>query len=583
MPINFGEYEVDPETGEYRRVFRGGAEPPKPPKKRKRERKPRSNGKSLLLSAVITLIFGFLYFYFELPALNFRSMDLYIFIILLCIVFCVCSLIFGGFRGETPKSYVDEARKRASIPFYVICACIVVMIIGSVIGWKLFRAKTYAALLPVENGNFTAEVAEISFDQIPMLDEDSANVLANRKLGELSELVSQFEVHNDSFQINYQNRPVRVTYLTYGDFFKWWNNQSNGIPAYMVIDMVTQEVNVHKLEQGIRYSPSEYFFRNINRYLRFMYPTKIFDDINFEVDEDGDPYWVATTLTKRVGLFGGADANGAVLVNAVTGESQWYAIEDVPTWVDRVFTADLIIQQYDYYGLYQSGFINSIFGQSGCTMTTSGYNYIAQDDDVWLYTGVTSVSGDQGNIGFILVNQRTKEARYYPSAGAEERSAQDSAQGAVQQYAYKATFPLLLNIGGQPTYFMALKDASQLVKMYAMVNVQQYQIVATGTSVTACVENYERLLVENNILDGLTDHVPVGTETVTGRIADIRTAVINGNTTFYVQLENGDVFYSVTAAQAPEVIIMNVGDRVEIQYTAAESADILLASSIKAK
>ncbi len=333
------------------------------------------------------------------------------------------------------KEYVSTARKKAAVPFYIICLCALVAVVGSVIGWTVFRARDYAALLPIEDGNFTEDVAEISFDQIPMLDEASANVLANRRLGELSDLVSQFEVNDESFQINYNNRPVRVTYLNYGDVFKWWNNQRAGIPAYIVIDMVTQEASVVRIDQGIRYSPSEYFFRDIDRYLRFHYPTLMFSDVNFEINEDGDPYWVATVITKRVGLFGGEDAIGAVLVNAVTGESEYLDIADVPTWVDRVFTADLIIQQYNYYGLYQGGFWNSLFGQSGCTEVTSLYNYIAQDDDVWMYTGITSVTGDRGNIGFILVNQRTKEARYYPCAGAEEsqRYGQRPGRGAAVQ------------------------------------------------------------------------------------------------------------------------------------------------------
>lgn len=568
---NFGGFSQNEETGEYHWTppqRQGGGRP-------KKMRRSFSRGASLALSLAVTLVFGFFYFYFKLPAINIHSGDFYVFIILLCAVYCVCVLLLEGFRADSVKGYVAQARKKAAVPFYIVCLCIVVAVAGSLIGWKLFRARDYAQLLPIENGDFAADVAEISFDQIPMLDSASANVLANRKLGELSELVSQFEVYSDSFQINYQNRPVRVTYLNYGDFFKWWNNQKAGIPAYMVIDMVTQEVTVQRLEQGIRYSPSEYFFRDIDRYLRFKYPTKMFTDVNFEVNEDGEPYWVATAVTKKVGLFGGEDAVGAVLVNAVTGESTYYDVADVPQWVDRVYTAELILEQYNYYGLYQGGFWNSLFGQSGCTEATRYYNYIAQDDDVWLYTGITSVTGDRGNIGFILVNQRTKDARYYPCAGAEESSAMASAEGAVQQYQYVATSPLLLNIGGQPTYFMALKDASQLVKMYAMVNVQQYNVVATGTSVSSCIESYEQLLAENGItIEG--GSVSGGSE-VEGVVADIRSSVIGGNSVYYVQLEGGDVYYSISASDSPEAAILNPGDRIIL--TASEAKGPIIPAS----
>ena len=571
---NFGNFNQDPNTGEYSWTpQRGSDDKPKKP------RRTFSRGASLLISLAVTLVFGFFYFYFKLPAINIHSGDFYLFIILLCAVYCVCALLLEGFRAEGVKGYVSAARKKAAIPFYIVCLCIAVAIVCSVIGWKLFRARAYSELLPIENGDFAADVAEISFDQIPMLDSASANVLANRKLGELSDLVSQFEIYDDSFQINYQNRPVRVTYHNYGDFFKWWNNQKAGIPAYMVIDMVTQEVTVQRLEEGIKYSPSEYFFRDIDRYLRFKYPTKMFTDVNFEVNEEGEPYWVATVVTKKVGLFGGEDAIGAVLVNAVTGESTYYDVADVPQWVDRVYTAELILQQYNYYGLYQGGFWNSLFGQSGCTEATSYYNYIAQDDDVWLYTGITSVTGDRGNIGFILVNQRTKEARYYPCAGAEESSAMASAMGAVQQYEYQATSPLLLNIGGQPTYFMALKDASQLVKMYAMVNVQQYNVVATGTSVSSCIESYEQLLAENGIsIEGGT--APATSE-VSGVVEDIRSSVINGNSVYYIKLEGGDVYYTVSAADSPVAAILNVGDRVALNAPEDAAGPLVSASGLE--
>ena len=564
MQFNFGGFGQDPNSGEYSYT----------PKREQKPRKPRkvlSRGKSLLIALVVTAVFGFLYFYFQLPAINIHSGDFYVFIILLCAVFGACTLLLSGAQASSAREWVTTARKRAAVPFYIVCLCLAVAIVGTVIGWKIFRARDYAGLLPIEDGDFASEVAEISFDQIPMLDSDSANVLATRRLGELADLVSQFEVNPESYQINYHDRPVRVTYLNYGDVFKWWNNQRNGIPAYLVIDMVTQEVSVERLDEGIRYSPSEYFFRDIDRYLRFKYPTKMFSDVNFEVNEEGEPYWVATVVTKRVGLFGGEDAIGAVLVNAVTGESEYLDIEEVPMWVDRVFTAELILEQYNYYGLYHGGFWNSLFGQSGCTESTDYYNYIAQDDDVWLYTGITSVTGDRGNIGFILVNQRTKEARYYPCAGAEESSAMASAMGAVQQYSYQATAPLLLNTGGQPTYFMALKDASQLVKMYAMVNVQQYNIVATGNSVDECVENYEELLVQNGIINGsVPGSAGEASETLAARVEEVRSAVIDGNTVFYLSFEDEEGWFTISAADCPEAAILSPGDRVTVTFSPTE-------------
>ena len=131
-------------------------------------------------------------------------------------------------------------------------------------------------------------------------------------------------------------------------------------------------------------------------------------------------------------MFGGQTIGRVVLCNAVTGECQDMPVEDCPTWVDRVYPADLLIQLYDYHGTLVNGFINSVLGQKGCLKTTEGYNYLAMDDDVWVYTGVTSVSGDRSNVGFVLMNQRTRETKYYEVAGAEEYSAMESAEGQVQ-------------------------------------------------------------------------------------------------------------------------------------------------------
>ncbi len=538
--------------------------------------------KRTVLNIILTLVFGAIYYYFALPAFNLHAAELYTFAIVLLAVFIGLTLLSSGLTAilSDPREAANAAKANCKIPLVLIGLILVVAIIGSLTGAVIFRAGAYSELLVPQTGDFASEVEQISYDQIPMLDKDSANVLATRKLGELSDLVSQFEVDAESVQINFQNQPVRVTYLNYGDFFKWWNNRDEGIPAYLVTDMVTQEVSVVRLDEGMHYSPSELFNHNLMRHLRFQYPTKMFTDINFEIDEDGHPWWVASVSTRTIGLFGGEDIIGAVLCDAVTGETIYHEIADVPSWCDRVFEADLLIAQYDYYGQYHNGFWNSMFGQTDCTVTTDGYNYIAQSDDVWLYTGITSVGGDQGNIGFILVNQRTKEARYYSCAGAEEYSAMDSAEGAVQQYNYTATFPLLLNIGGQPTYFIALKDYSQLVKQYAMVNVQQYQIVATGSSVADCEQNYLTLLQANNITTDDVEFVPSGTYEVTGTIAEIRSAVLDGTTYYYFRLDGEAVFYRVSASECETAVILNVGDEVTITAPDTSGGSIVQANSV---
>ena len=578
MPFSFNFGGFDPSSfGGF-----GGGDDSQPQRPR-RERKPRKAiGNAFtrtLINLAVTLLFGLGYFYFELPALNFHAEEFYVFVFLLCAVYCVCAVLTSGFQGEGVKGYFGFVKKQCTIPFFVLVALIAAIVIGGLTSWVVLRAGSYSELLSVQTGDFASEVEEISYDQIPMLDKDSAERLGSRALGELSDMVSQFEILPSYTQINYQGRPVRVTSLAYGDLVKWFTNRSDGLPAYVVIDMVTQEAEVVRLDEGMKYTTAEHFGRYLMRHLRFHYPTYMFADPVFEIDEEGRPYWVCPRMVKTIGLFGGTDIQGAVLVDAVTGESAYY--EDVPSWVDHVYDAELIMEQYDYYGMYHNGFLNSMFGQRDVTLTTEGYNYIAIGDDVYMYTGVTSVTSDQSNIGFILSNQRTKETHFYSVSGATEASAQASAQSQVQQMNYIATFPLLLNIADQPTYFMALKGNDGLVKMYAMVNVQQYNIVETGGTVAECEANYRRTLADNGLIsDSESEAAPSDQEEVSGAVAEIRTAVLDGNSYYFLRLEGEGTFYAVNAAENPLAVILNVGDQVTISYTSGEGGSILTGTAV---
>ncbi|UWG97106.1 CvpA family protein [Dehalobacter sp. DCM] len=526
-----------------------------------RKKTPRKRRPPLLTALLITLVFAVIYFYVVLPAINLQNTEFYLFLCLCLALFCFVTLITRGMANELTdiKSILRVIKKYCAIPGLICIGLALVVLLGSIYSSVILHARSYSEILPVTPGDFAAEVEQISYDQIPMLDKTSAQRLGDRKLGELSDMVSQFEVVNDYTQINYKDRPVRIATLAYGDIFKWLGNRAEGIPAYIIIDMVTQNVNVVRLQEGIKYTNAEHFSRYLYRHLRFNFPTYMFDTPHFEIDDNGHPYWICPRMVKTIGLFGGTDIKGAVMVDAVTGESTYY--ENVPSWVDQVYSAELIIQQYDYHGRYASGLINSIFGQKGVTVTTDGYNYIAQNDDVYVYTGITSVTGDQSNIGFILCNQRTKEARYYSCAGAEEFSAMNSAQGVVQHLGYVATFPLLLNISDQPTYFVALKDNAALVKMYAMVNVQKYNIVATGTTVAECEMAYIRLLKQN----GLIDEVPAVTSDIEGVVKDIRVAVVNGTSVYYLLLDSDNSYFAISAAESRNIVLVNVGDRVGIR------------------
>lgn len=542
-------------------------------------RKTLSKPGKILINLLVTVILGFVYFYLAMPAINLQAPEFYSFVFVLCLIYVLSALVTSGFRDgkKTGKARVgDYFRfiKQQCLPVGIfMLVLIAVAIVGQIISLPIFRAGAYRDLLTVEDGTFSEDISQISFDKIPTLDRDSAEYLGDRQMGTLSDMVSQFEYPSkQSVQINYQGRPVRVSPIAYADLIKWFTNRDEGLPAYVVVDMVTQEASVVRLQEGMKYSFSEPLNRNIVRHLRFQYPTYMFDTPKFEIDEEGQPWWIAPRVEKTIGLFGGTDIKGAVLCNAITGESTYYDIADVPSWVDNVYTPQLIMQQYDYHGTLINGFINSVLGQRDVTVTTEGYNYIALNDDVYVYTGVTSANADQSNLGFLLSNQRTKETKFYSAPGATENAAKGSAQSVVQDLGYQATFPLLLNIAGEPTYFIPLKGQDNLVKMYAMVNVAQYQVVATATTVAQCEQAYVRLLSDK----GITQAQEVPQTTAEGTVAEIRSAVLNGNTYYYVRLDGEEVFYSLSAAQNELAVILNVGDKVTIEHAEAQDGGSIL-------
>ncbi len=531
-----------------------------------------SGKKIAVIFVFLLLVVAAVYYYITIPAINIHSAGFWTFILSLWAFIVFLYAMRKKIKdGDTLDDIKENKIVKAGI--LVFAVIVVVYIAGTILSSPIVNAKKYRELITVEKREFTDDIKQVDYSQIPLLDKASATLLGNRKMGSMVDMVSQFEVSNLYSQINYQGKPVRVTPLVYASPIKWVANQADGIPAYIMIDMATENTELVKLDKGIKYSQSEYFNRKIERHLRFKYPTYIFDDLSFEIDDEGTPYWICPVKKFTIGLFGGETIGRVVLCNAITGATKDYAIEDCPQWVDQAYPADLLIEQYDYYGELINGFLNSVLGQKGCLQTTDGYNYIAMDDDVWVYTGITSVSGDESNVGFVLMNQRTHQVNYYEVNGAEEYSAMDSAQGQVQNLGYEATFPLLINVADEPTYFMALKDGAGLVKKYAMVNIQQYQNVAIGDTVAQCEKAYIKMLEEN----GLSETETATVETVSGKISRIAQSVIEGNSHFYLTLEGHEEIFDVAFAENIEIIKYDIGDMIKLEYIMGEITSTVIA------
>lgn len=572
----------------------------------------------LLLAFILTLVAGFGIYYMMLPAFNIHDSQMYIYIVLLIVMFVFFfAMLCKANKKAERREYI---RKRSLIPLILVGVIVVFMLVGYIVGTTLFRAENYSQLITVTDSDFTSDFSDISYDEVPRLDGLRAYTLADQQLGQLSEYKSQYVVASTTTQINYKGTPYRVASLEYADVFKWFNNTKDGLPAYMLIDVVTSKVIavncIEKFGQGIKYSPTELFNEKLIRHLRFQYPTALLDTPNFEIDDDAHPYWITAVLDKTIGLFGGTDVKGVIITDALSGESNYYTMEYVRTndslnWIDVVYSENLLIEQYNYYGKLKNGFWNSIVFQNDVNVVSQGNGYIAMDDDVWMYTGITSSKSDTSNFGFIFCNQRTKETRYYENGGATETSAMASAQDAVQNYGYYATFPILLDIEGQPSYFMSLYGDSNTVKGYALVSLEDKTIVGTAVidtnsdakALNLAVENYinalkdkgligENVAVEDyikeedNIAQSDQDdenNTPDSNDvkkTVKGEVTDIKTSVNDGNTIFYLKI--GKTYYYISVNDCMEVLLISKGDQVVIQ-TDGGTGTFIEATDVKIK
>ena len=513
-------------------------------------------GKRLFISILVTLVSALVMFYVFLPPINIHSVSFWLYVIVLLIIFGVIN--FGTGILSIRKREFDLKNRRNYYPFIAPVVIILLMVIIHFINQPFFMSSKYAHRIDVTNASFIDEVKEVDFNTLAIVDKNSSRKLGDRVIGSMGELVSQFEVSDLYTQINYNDEIVRVTPLDYYDFIKYFTNRSSGIPGYVMVNSVTGESKLVKLNKGMKYSPNALFMENIYRKLRFNHPFEIFGDLNFEIDNEGIPYWIMSTI-KYSGIEQREDVNGVIILNAITGESKKYNLNEIPTWVDHVYSPDLIISQVDDWGRFVNGFWNTLFGQKGMKMTTDGYNYIAMNNDIYMYTGITSVVSDESNLGFILTNLRTKETKYFDCPGAEEYSAMDSAKGMVQQMNYTASFPILINLSGRPTYVISLKDDAELVKMYAFVDVADYQKVVVSDASNGIANAAYNYLNNNGItLKGKEIEITIN---------EIKNVIIDGNTYYYLIDENNNKYRVNVKVNSNKLPFIKVGDKLIISYT----------------
>lgn len=509
-------------------------------------------GNTILAGLLASLALMAVTFYVFLPPINPTTYVFWIWI-----WFCSIPL----FLAVTAKNGVGKLKAPTKLLYGFYGITVAGVAILSVISSPILNAGEYSQRIVFQDTEFD-DINEVDFDKTAIVDRDSTLVLGDRTLGQLPELISQFDVADDYSQVAYQDTIIRVTPLDYNGIIKYFTNKKEGIPAYITVNATSGKSELVKLDSlgldGMQYSVEAMFGLDRDRHIRFGYPTEILAETNFEIDDEGVPYWITSTI-KYKGVNQKPVVTGVIVMNAIDGSMVKYNVGSIPEWIDRVYPSTLIIEEVDQSGSFVHGFWNSVFGQKDVYLTTTGYNYIELRGDIWLYTGITSANSDQSNIGFVLINQRTHEAKKIMSAGADEYSAMRSAEGKVQHLGYNSTFPLLINIGDRPTYLVSLKDDAGLVKMYAMIDCEDYQQVVTVDKSQGLEYLKAQYVSALNIIDEDT------VKEVTFEVAEVSNINIEGNTFLYIKDKDGNV-YRVLATTNEELLpFIKAGDKVKAQ------------------
>lgn len=540
-----------------------------------------SDGQSIamhLLAAVAVNIIGWsLIFWFGRPAINIQS----VFPFIVAIMSAVTGLVFFIENSDFAR-FISK--------FFLVIAVIVIvmMIVGAIASSTLFNAVSYSSVVQVEEGTKDDIPSSTDMKRLFLTDTKSAKKLCDRVLGSQSDYASQYDVGGLT-QIVYKGESVKVAPLAYADFFKWNANRQNGVPAYVIVRNDAEGkpyAQLVKLDKGMRYVPSAAMNEKLSRRLYDLYPSYMKRKSHFEIDEDGKPYYITPYITHTIGAYGGKKIEGVLITDPVTGDVSDYKLKDIPSWVDLAVDGDLISEQYNWYGTLRNGYWNSVIGQKGCVHTTDDYGYVSDGTDIWVFTGVTSVTGDSSNLGFILGNERTGEIKYMACDGADEKSAMGAAEGEVQEKGYTASFPSLITIDGEPTYVMVLKDKNSLTKAYVCVNVARYDQVAVASDPESCFESYKKLIKgEISQTEAVSDSEDsnnkgiVAIDTDKGgytvkrdiMIKRIVNVDIDGNTYVYIEGSDSNI-YRAKFSDVIDLIRYDAGDKVTI-YTTEGAVD----------
>jgi hypothetical protein len=483
----------------------------------------------------------------------------------------------------------------ASVPFLVLCVLAMAVFLGAshrrhgeaglgagllvggiavfTLAWlstsaTLFHADRYRTVVgTVDTLDNHPELSSTDAARFRVVDEALARRMAERVLGEDGALGSQVTIGRMTLQL-VAGEWLWVGPLNHSSLLRWAANAST--PGYVTVSATAPDdpkaarlvLTLDQQPLALVYNGGGRFWTDPRRVLYERYPTLGLGQMHFELDDTGRPFWVMTTYEHTIG-YSGARVTGAILLDPQTGEDTPCATADCPAWVDMLQDEDLLLAQVGWWGEFAEGWWNPS-GRNKLAVTPITARAVDAAGHQYFYTGITSVSADQGTAGYILADTRTGQTTFYRQAGATETAAMRSAEGTVQEKGYEAASPVPYNIGGTWTYFIPLKDQAGFPKAFAFVSVENDQILAVGDTPAQAIRAYRQRLLTSGRATG--DDVASG-ERLTGVITRIAADVRDG-TTHYLVMVGGheDRIFVGTSATAATLPLAAPGDSVEIQY-----------------
>lgn len=528
-----------------------------------------------LLSYLALIVVAAIYIFVVAPNLNpLYSEGAFFWLVIITI----CTLI-PAIMNFKPTISINEKGKPSSFDLFGNAKPkkLIVIILGVLWGIfvlfylifnPLFFYKSYRDQMPEPTTKeFTSDVQAVDVKQIPIVDAELARTLADKKLGEKPSLGSQVRIGQPTLQ-NVNGELIWAVPLHHSGIFKWLANLE-GAAGYIKVSATNMQKVDYEENYKIKIQPDSYLMDDLLRRVRLT--NGLFTgitDYSFELNDEGKPFWVVTTYKNTCG-FNLPEASGVIILDAQTGESTKYSLNQVPQWVDRVQPEDFILAQINNKGEYVHGIFN--FSNRDKFRTSSGENIIYNNGRCYLFTGITSVGVDESTTGFWVVDMVTKEPTLYRMSGATEESAQQSAQGKVQDLGYYATSPIILNIFDTPTYFMTLKDSAKLIKKYAFVSIKDYVIVGVGDSVSEAKSDYAKALNQMASDAGIALPDDELVLTMVGSIDRINFTVSDDTTVYSFTLkEKPGVIFRVNLNASDKLPITQTGDSVQIKYILVE-------------